>query len=195
MKDAFGIVQDCGNGEWQWVQPGKFRLAVGGPGSLTYTDRATAERDAEKMRARYHGDITVVAAAPATDEDKKDRFFALFEGHLEKLIWEGVNAFNRQEVSRGAPPATCDEVIKALANAVRYTLLYLSCPDDGYSEADENDSTESANVVHLAMRVEKVDHGDEHDLGERFVEELREAPSARRRDIDEIEHEVASLGR
>jgi hypothetical protein len=49
----FGIVEDYGNGEWHWVKPGKFRMAVGGPGSLTYADRASAEQDAEKIRAKY----------------------------------------------------------------------------------------------------------------------------------------------
>jgi hypothetical protein len=28
MKAVFGIVEDCRNGEWHWVQPGKFRMAV-----------------------------------------------------------------------------------------------------------------------------------------------------------------------
>jgi hypothetical protein len=161
----FGIVEDCGKGEWHWVQPGKFRMAVGGPGSLAYPDRASAERDAEKIRSRFPArDLTVVAA---TSEDKESGVISLAEGHgrLENSIWGSVNDFNKEQLSLGAPPATCDEIIKALAYAVHYVLVYLAEPDFGYAEPDEKDPPD-------VVRLEKI--GVKYDLVDRFVELLNE---------------------
>jgi hypothetical protein len=111
--------------------------------------------------------LTVVVTTPAADEDERRRFFSLAESNgIEGAIWESVNAFNRAQLSLGGPPATCDEIIEALAHAVHYVLVFLAEPDFGYAEPDEKDPPD-------VTRLEKVDHGDDIVLADRFAEELK----------------------
>jgi hypothetical protein len=164
MKDAFGIVEDCGKREWHWRRPRKFRVAVEGPGSLAYPDRASAERDAEEIRAvRPDSDLTVVETAPDLD-----RFYCLAEGYIENSIDTTINNFSKERVSLGEPPATRDEIVKALAHTVHYMLVYLVEPDNTYCPPNENDPPDT-------VRLEKVEA--KRDLKERFIEALRNGVS------------------
>jgi hypothetical protein len=118
------------------------------------------------MRAKYpKSDLIVVEATP---DNKEDRFILLSEGGmrrgekylgLEQSIWNAVNEFNEREIARGAPPATVDEVIRALATAVHYALVYLGCAgddewtDDGVSlrcpESEDREVLDARFVKHL----------------------------------------------
>jgi len=114
---------------------------LGCPPSLIYADRASAERDIEKLRAESAGapvTYTIVEATPPTNAaEYASRFYSLAEEHIEEPIWRGVNAFNKQQISRGAPPATSEEIIRAVMSAVRYVMIYLDNPEDN---ADETSS-------------------------------------------------------
>jgi hypothetical protein len=143
----FGILEHVGPQEWHWVKDEDAMVARGDPGRLAYADRACAEHDLNKMRAKYlERDLTVVEATP---DNKEDRFILLSEGDggrrgvkyigIEQSIWNAVNNFNEMEVARGAPPATVDEVIKALATAVHYSLVFLGCDGgDTYASHDSD---------------------------------------------------------
>jgi hypothetical protein len=89
-------------GKWHWRQPGKFRMAVGGPGGLTYPDRASAERELENVGTEYPGidptTFAVVEAAP----DKESRFLSLAERHIEESR-KGLRSPRRTKSSRRCP--------------------------------------------------------------------------------------------
>jgi hypothetical protein len=86
---------------------------------------------------------------------------------FETCIWDVVNAFNKEQLSVGQPPATCDEIIKGLAWAVHYVLTYLAEPDFGYADPDEDPDEEDL------ARIEKVDHADEDMFTGRFIEAMQ----------------------
>ena len=68
------------------------------------------------------------------------------------------NTYRAEYLRRRAPPATCDEVIKALAMAVHYALIYLEC-----AGGDEYVSGSEVSLLHPDSKAVSV---------ERFVEEL-----------------------
>jgi hypothetical protein len=167
----FGILHRVGRNELHWVKDGDAVVALGEPGRLAYADRASAEHDLNKMRAKYpEMDLIVVEATP---DNKEDRFILLSEGGmwrgatyvgLEQSIWNAVSAFNETEIARGAPPATVDEVIRALATAVDYALTFLGCAGDD----EHNDDGVSLRCP---------DSEDKEVLDARFVKHLMRASS------------------